>query len=230
MLHSHKGNVAIPIAIVAAGALIAAALFFALGNQTAVPPGGAGEAQPLVPVRGVQPDDHIKGNPDARIVVIEYSDTECRFCKLFHETMNQVIAQYEPSDVAWVYRHLPFQPGGAQQAEALECAAHLAGNDGFWAYADRLYEVTPLDGQLPPGELDAIAAFTGLDAAAFTQCIESGDMRERVEQDFNEATAAGGRGTPHNIILFNGEQLPLEGAQPLEVMVQIIDQLLAQEG
>lgn len=225
-MNSQRGNVAIAVSIVAAGALIAAALYFALGTGTN--DGPAGDAAPA-PIPGVQSEDHIKGNPDARVVIVEYSDTECRFCKLFHETMNELISEYEPSEVAWVYRNFPLQPGAPQQAEALECAAELAGNDGFWAYTDRLYEVTPLDGQLPSGELAAIAEFVGLDEAAFTACLESGDVRERVERDFNEAAAAGGRGTPHNFILFGEEQIPVGGAQPIEAMRGIIDQLLAQE-
>ena len=119
-------------------------------------------------------------------------------------------------------------PNAPRQSEALECAAELAGNDGFWAYTDRLYEVTPSNNGLRDEQLFEIATHVGLDEAAFTTCLESGDMRARVEADIQEVVAAGGRGTPHNIILAGDEQIPLEGGQPYEVMKQVIDQLLSE--
>lgn len=227
-----KGNFAVPVAIIVAGALIAAALYFALGSGVSAPAGhgAGGDATPTTPIAGVQADDHIKGNPDAKVVIVEYSDTECPFCKNHHETLNRIVSEYDPSDVAWVYRNFPLaqlHPGAVRQAEALECAADLGGNDGFWAYTDRLYEVTPSNNGLADSQLPEIAQHVGLDLAAFNTCLDSGAMKERVEADINEVVAAGGRGTPHNIILANGEQFPLEGGQPYEVMKQIIDQLLA---
>ncbi len=229
-MKDQKTNFATPIAIIVAGALIAAALYFALGASS-TNTGGVTDTQPTVPVAGVQADDHIKGNPDAKVVIIEYSDTECPYCKQHHDTLNQIIEKYDASEVAWVYRNFPIaqlHPDASKQAEALECAAELGGNEGFWTYTDRLYEITPSNNGLSLEELPNIAEYAGLDAEAFQQCLDSGDMAERVEADYNEAVAAGGRGTPHNIILFNGEQYPIEGAQPLNVMEQIIDQLLAQ--
>lgn len=228
-----KGNLAIPVAIVAAGALIAVALYFALGSGGSAPAGNGpvvGDAQPTIPIAGVQADDHIKGNPDAKVVIVEYSDTECPFCKNHHDTMNQLVKEYDPSDVAWVYRHFPLAQLHAKaqrEAEATECAAELGGNDGFWAYTDRLFEITPSNDGLEDSQLPEIAAHVGLDVEAFNTCLNSGAMAERVEADLNEVIAAGGRGTPHNIILVGDEQFPLEGGQPLEIMKQIIDQLLA---
>ena len=226
-----KGNIAVPVAIVVAGALIAAALYFALGSGAAQQGAGVGieDTQPTVPIAGVQADDHIKGNPDAKVVIVEYSDTECPFCKNHHGTLNQLITEYDPSDVAWVYRHFPLAQLHAKaqrEAEALECAAELGGNDGFWAYTDRLYEITPSNDGLEDSQLPEIAAHVGLDVAAFTQCLDSGRMAEKVEADFNEAVAAGGRGTPHNISIAGDDQFPLEGGQPIDVMRQVIDSLL----
>jgi len=230
---AERGNFAIPIAIVAAGVLIAAALYFALGSGGSTPtnPGGETGGAPTVPIAGVQADDHIKGNPDAKVVIVEYSDTECPFCKNHHETLNRIVSEYDPSEVAWVYRNFPLaqlHQKATREAEALECAAELGGNDGFWAYTDRLYEITPSNDGLDLAELPKIAEHVGLDLAAFNTCLDSGAMAERVEADLNEAVAAGGRGTPHNIIISGGDQFPLEGGQPYEVMKQVIDQLLSE--
>lgn len=226
-----KTNVTVPIAIVVAGALIAAALYFALGSSAATPQAGAATPQTTEPISGVQVDDHIIGNPDAKVVIVEYSDPECPFCKSHHETLSTITKEYAPSDVAWVYRNLPIPQLHSQapkEAEALECAAQLGGNDGFWAYTNRLYSITPSNDGLDLAEPPAIAEFAGLDVDAFTQCLDSGDMKERVDADANEAWAAGAQGTPHNIILVGDQQIPLSGYMQVSDLKPILDQLLAQ--
>ncbi len=91
--------------------------------------------------RPVDDTDHIIGSKDAEIIVIEYSDTECPFCKRFHETMHQAVDAYD-GKVAWVYRHFPLtsiHPLAESGAIASECAATLGGNDMFWKYLDALF-------------------------------------------------------------------------------------------
>lgn len=85
-------------------------------------------------------DDHIRGNKDARIKLVEYSDFECPFCQRFHPTMQQVMDKYG-DQVAWVYRHFPlsFHPEAQKAAEASECVAANGGD--FWDYADTLFSV-----------------------------------------------------------------------------------------
>ncbi|MBL4644713.1 MAG: thioredoxin domain-containing protein [Candidatus Pacebacteria bacterium] len=201
--NAERGNFAIPIAIVAAGVLIAIALFFALGSGGGTAPAGgdnaAADAQPTVPIAGVQSDDHIKGSPDAKVVIVEYSDTECPFCKNHHETLQRIVDEYADEDVAWVYRHFPLaqlHSKAPREAEATECAAELGGNEGFWKYIDRLFEITPSNDGLDLALLPEIAKFAGLDVAAFNTCLDSGAMADRVQADFEEAAAAGARGTP----------------------------------
>ena len=98
---------AVPLAIIIAGALIAGALYFASIGR-APKGGGQGTARAEKNIRPVQKDDHILGNADAKITIVEFSDTECPFCKRFHATMHEVIDTYgKDGKVAWVYRHFP---------------------------------------------------------------------------------------------------------------------------
>jgi protein-disulfide isomerase len=96
--------------------------------------------------------DHIFGNPQAEMVIVEYSDLECPFCKRFHETMIQIMSEYgKEGKVAWVYRHFPLDAihsKARREAEAVECAGELGGNDKFWAYVNKLVEITPSNNQL----------------------------------------------------------------------------------
>lgn len=146
-------KLAVPLAILVAGAMIAGALYFALrGTPVAAP---TLFTHVLEYVRGPQANDHIRGNPQADIVVVEYSDTECPFCKQFHTTMRDIMDEYGDSgEVAWIYRHFPIpqlHPKAPKEAEALECAAEQGGNDMFWAFADMVYDRTASNNALDIG-------------------------------------------------------------------------------
>ena len=83
--------------------------------------------------------DHVRGNIDAEIMIIEYSDFDCPFCGRFHESMQSVVDKYPGNEVAWVYRHFPLEqihPNAPGVALASECVAELGGNDAFWTFAD----------------------------------------------------------------------------------------------
>lgn len=220
------------MAIVLAGVLVAGAIIFTKGNaggEITATTGGNDNKE--ISLRPVTDDDHILGNPDAEIVIVEYSDTECPFCKQFHKTMQAIIAEYGTDGrVAWVYRHFPLvqlHPKAPKEAEALECAGELGGKSAFWDYTNRVYEVTPANNGLDPEQLLVIAEELKIDRTAFETCLNSGRYTEKVQADYQDAIAAGGRGTPHSIIITrDGDKLPIEGAQPLATVKSIIDGLL----
>lgn len=84
----------------------------------------------------------VRGNTSAKISLIEYSDFECPFCKQFHATMQQVMANNE-KNVKWVYRHFPLDSLHQQartEANMAECA-HEQGK--FWEFTDSVFKVTP---------------------------------------------------------------------------------------
>jgi|SRR6185436_4627347 len=100
----------------------------------------------------ITPSDHSIGSLDADVVIVEYSDTECPFCKTIHPVLHEIVKQYG-GKVAWVYRHFPLDsihPKTRKEAEATECAAELGGNEVFWAYLDKIFENTPANNGLDP--------------------------------------------------------------------------------
>ncbi len=101
----------------------------------------AGKAT-TVPYTGEVPayteGDHIIGSPDAPILIIEYSDLECPYCKRFGATIKEVVAESN-GNVAWIYRHWIVHPGALPKAAASECVAKLKGNDAFWKYVDLVF-------------------------------------------------------------------------------------------
>ncbi|MDO8510099.1 MAG: thioredoxin domain-containing protein [bacterium] len=218
----------IPLSIIIAGALVAGAVFFS-GKKDSAPT--ETEKKEEVALNPVTESDHIMGNPNAPVVIVEYSDTECPFCKQFHTTMNRIIEEYaKEGKVAWVYRHFPIDqlhPKARKEAEALECANELAGNNGFWAYTNRLYEVTPSNNGLDADELPKIAKEVGLDVEQFNTCLASGKYKDHVQSDYQDGVRAGAEGTPYSVIVTKDRKIPItQGALPFEAMKQIIDAIL----
>jgi len=242
-IQNSKNTLAMPIAIVVAAILIAGSVVYSGGktkidntNNNDVAPGQkqqeqAGPSQNLDQVSPVTKEDHVRGNINAPVKIVEYSDTECPFCKKFHETMKQVIGEYGKSGkVAWVYRHYPLDQlhsKARKEAEATECAGGLGGNDKFWEYLDRLMEVTPANNGLDPAELPKIAEYVGLDKTKFNECLSSGKYAQKIEEHVQNAMATGGNGTPWSIVISkNGKKYPLNGAQPYESIKQLIETAL----
>lgn len=176
----------------------------------------------------ITPQDWVRGNRNAKVSVVEYSDTECPFCKRHHPTMQQIVEAYG-GKVNWVYRHFPLtslHPKAPKEAEATECAGEQGGNDAFWKYLDRLFAVTPANNGLDPAELPIIAEFIGLNKTKFETCLNSGKYAQKVQDQAQDAEAAGGTGTPYNVIVAGDQKIPVSGAVPLEQFKALIDPLL----
>lgn len=230
-----QSSLAVPIAIVIAGIIVGGAIIF--GNK--IPVGNQGAEKPTAKpaevgeMRPISSSDHMLGNPSAPVVIVEYSDTECPFCKVFHRTMKIILNDYgKTGSVAWVYRHFPIpelHPKAKHEAEATECAWEIGGNTKFFEYLDRIFTITPSNNGLDPAELPVIAEEIGLDKAKFNACLASGKYAAKIENDVADALKAGARGTPHSIIITkDGTKIPIEGAQPYEIVKAMIDSALAE--
>ena len=171
-------------------------------------------------------DDHILGDRDALISIIEYSDFECPFCKRFASTPKLAL-EANPGVVNSVFRHFPLgfhDPLATTEALASECAAEQG---KFWEYHDEIFERTNSNGGLEVSELNKIARDLGLKGSQFDACLDSRKYIEDVQADIRTGTEAGVTGTPGNIIRNNktGEVRFLPGAYPIENIQAAIDEL-----
>ena len=208
----------IPIAVIVAGALIAGAVLYAGrgDGDAAKTPNSPPAATSEITIRPVGATDHILGNPEARVFLIEYSDLECPFCKRFHPTVHQLMENYgKVGDLAWVYRQFPIESLHSQapfESQATECVAELAGNDAFWRYVDKIFEVTPANNGLDLALLPQLAEEIGVDPARFKECQDSGRHQERIAEDIKDGIAAGLQGTPYSVFVTrDGRKFPVSG-------------------
>ncbi len=228
-----KQALSIPAAIVVAGVLIAGAVYFSqvgpkqLPVPAPLPSAAPTEAPPSLNVRPVTEGDHIRGAANAKITILEYSDLECPFCKVFHNTMLQALKEY-PNDIRWVYRHAPIASNHAKaftEENASECAA-VQGR--FWEFTDVIFANTTSNDGLDLAKLPQYAKDAGVaDISAFELCVKEDTYRPKVQADLDDAIQAGLRGTPFNMIITeDGKKLQLGGGTPYPQLKAAIDSLL----
>lgn len=207
-------------------ALFVVSLFtggFGMGKDNitgnAVAPTVVNNQQPTTaPVKVEVDDDVIKGDKDAKVTIIEFTDYQCPFCSKFYtETLPSIQKEYiDTGKARLVVRDFPLSsihPLAQKAAEASECADEQG---KYWEYHNKLFEN---QAALDIASLKKYAADLGLDVAKFNDCLDSGKMASEVTKDTTDGTAAGVRGTPAFFI--NGKLI--SGAQPYSVFQQAIN-------
>ncbi|MBU0532880.1 DsbA family protein [Candidatus Micrarchaeota archaeon] len=193
-------------------------------------------AQPVIPtgngIVNLIDDDMKKGSDSAPLVMVEFSDFECPYCKNFwSQTLPQIERDYiDTGKLQIVYRDFPlsFHPAAQKAAEATECADDQGKG---WEMHDKIYEN---QASLGSTEASAIVNFKswaselGLDRTNFDQCLDSDKYASEVQNDANDGAAIGIRGTPaFRLGKRNGDEiLEISGAQPYSIFQSTIEQLL----
>lgn len=173
-------------------------------------------------VPAVTEADHIRGDADAAISIIEYSDFECPFCARFHPTMLQVMDEYTDS-VRWVLRHFPlsFHPEALPAANAAECASEQG---KFWEYADELFSN---QSSLGNEFYATLASDLGLNTSQWQDCYDTSKYQDVIEAQAQAGAAAGVSGTPGSFVIdADGNAIPIKGALPFSSVAAAIDSVL----
>ncbi len=179
-------------------------------------------------------DDPIRGDPDAPITIVEFSDFQCPFCARFHvQTLPSIIEEYiAEGKVNLVYRDFPIQsihPNALPAAVAAECADEQG---KYWEYHDTLFEKqnswNRLDSNSAITTFSQYATDIGLEQEQFDSCLQTGKYLEEVQGDLRDGRDYDVTGTPG---FFIGNEdigfVKINGAQPFEAFKRIIDAQLA---
>lgn len=199
-----------------------------VANNPTVQPAAAGPEQAGVQIREVdEKTDHIRGNKNADVTLVTYTDLECPFCKRFHDTTAQLLQKYG-NELRIVYRHFPLDQLHAQaRTEAL--ATECAGEQGkFWELIDIIFAQTTSNDGLDLAKLPEYAKQAGVkDVNKFNKCLADKKYTDKVAADEQDAQTAGAQGTPYSVLVGpNGELVPVNGAQPLAALEATVQQFL----
>lgn len=175
-------------------------------------------------------DDPFKGDPDAPVIIVEFSDFQCPFCsRFFQQTLSQIEDNYiNTGKVKFVYRDLPLDslhPNARPTHIAAECADEQG---KFWEYHDILFlnqaKWKDLASEDLENSLKKYAQVLGLDVPSFETCLSSDEIADEVNRDALEARSYGVSGTP---TFFIGTEkdgfMKLVGAQPYSSFQRVID-------
>jgi len=178
-------------------------------------------------------DDPFKGNPDASVTVIEFSDFQCPFCsRFFTQTLPILQENYiDTGKIKFVYRDFPID-SIHPNARPVHIAAECADEQGkFWEYHDMLFEKQSVWQRLSPSDLQTTliqyADDFGLQTTSFEACLSSPEIADEVNADLLQAIQYGASGTP---TFFIGNEkngfIKLVGAQPYASFQAAIDSQL----
>lgn len=182
-------------------------------------------------------DRPVRGNPEAKVTVINFDDLECGYCARMHQTFFPTTVDHYKGLVKFVYKDFPLEeihPWAVHAAVNANCLASQSA-DVYWTYVDYLHshghEVDGDDRDVKKSfaALDRIARQEGtlgkLDNSALDACIAKQD-ESKVRASANEAMSMGLEGTP--ALFIDGEKVP--GALPQPQLWQVIDRALRAEG
>ncbi len=152
-----------------------------------------------------QIEDHAKGNIDASIELVEYSDFQCPACAAFYPIVQQIMEEYGDT-IKFTYKHFPLRRIH-MNADLAARATEAAGLQGeFWGMHDVIFE-----NQKEWSEVRAKSIFIGyaenlgLDVGKFKKDLSSNAIKEKVQNDFESGVALEVNSTPS--FFLNGEKL-----------------------
>lgn len=180
----------------------------------------------------VQVENRMRGQANAPVTLIEYSDFTCGYClKFFRETWPRIQARYvDTGKVKFLYRDYPRADQGPGLDAAL--AARCAGGQGkYWAMHDRLFAE---GGRIDQAVILRHAVAIGLTQATFERCLKEKSHVVSIFEDREEANRWGFHGTPGFILIRTASgptekepAIAIPGAFPFEMFAEEIDRLLA---
>lgn len=174
--------------------------------------------KPLAPT--IRADEAIRGDKNAPLMLVEYSDFECPFCSRGYNTVMELMKKYG-NKISFVYKHLPlsFHPNAMISAKYYE-ALRLQDPQKAFKFHDEIFKN---QSKLKNGEsfLKSVAQKVGADMNKLKKDLSSKEVEERINQDQEEAAKFGMQGTPGFVL--NG--VPVKGAYPSEHFVDIVEEL-----
>ena len=211
----------IPASIIVGAAIIGGAVLYTASPSVPRESPRVVDTTGGVDLSNLEDDDPVLGSARAPVVIVEFGDFQCPYCKRFHdEARVEIVKKYVNTGKAKiVYRDFPIENihlAARPAAEASECADDQG---KFWEYHDALYtrqaSITTMD-------FVALAAELGMDKKKFADCVSIRKYQDEVTADYQAGVKAGVDGTPAFFI--NGAKI--SGAQPFSVFETAIEAAL----
>ena len=175
----------------------------------------------------IKKDAYVKGDKDAQVTIVEYSDPECPFCIRHHndKTIDTVMNAF-PDKVNHIMKVVQGvnHPGTHYKSLAILCAGNMDGVDGYYGMFDQILGNSTPQAPTATGDIAAYAKTLGLNATKLATCIDTKKTEAIYSANWQEAISFQSTGTPGNLIINNetGEWKLIAGAYPADSFNQVI--------
>jgi protein-disulfide isomerase len=161
-----------------------------------------GQASPTTAFKGraIDESDLATGNVKSKVILVEYSDTECPFCAQVHPTLKQIKEEYD-SKLGFVYRYFPLtqiHPHAFEEARAVFCVGKELGAKKRQDYIDSIFDtkINAKNMVLQNGQKELLAKNIGVNEATFKSCMSNQESNDAINASIQDGIAAGVQGTP----------------------------------
>ncbi len=186
--------------------------------------------------KAVSDADFLTGNKKSKVVVVEYSDTECPYCAQLHPSMKQLQEEYGEK-VAFAYRYFPLtqiHPNSFEESRAIECVGTLSGSEVRQKYIDTIFDIkyNAKNMTFAKGQKESLAKGLGVDEQALATCMKGQTSSDTVNASIQDGITAGVQGTPATFILLKNKKgyeviASVDGARPFEFLKAAVEEALA---
>lgn len=232
--HSRKSfTLSTPIAIIIGAVIIA---FGLMGYGLITQNGGNSKPKTMFTGRPVDTTDFVDGKENSKVIVIEYSDTECPYCVQVSPTIKKLRTDYADK-VAFTFRYFPLtqiHKNAFDESRAMACVGIVGGSKKFFEYHDAFfdYKMSKQTTTLTATGKEDLARTVGVDMTAFKNCMDTKQTEKVVSDSMNDGVTAGVQGTPSTFVLLKTRKgyevvSMVDGARPYEFFKAVIDEALA---
>lgn len=199
---------------------------------------GTTASAPLTAFKGkaIGSDDLVTGNTKSKVVVVEYSDTECPFCAQLQPSMKRIKEEYA-SKVGFTYRYFPLtqiHPNAFEEARSVYCVGQLAGAAKKDEYVNAIFtqKMNAKSMTFAPGTKESLARSLGVNDAELKKCMSDQASNDAINASMQDGIAAGVQGTPATFVLVKNKKgydvvSLVDGARPYEFIKAVLDEALA---
>lgn len=169
-------------------------------------------------------NDYMQGGENAEIILVEYSDVDCPFCKRFHASVQNIVKKYD-GKVSWAYRQFPLtiHPYSMSKSITSLCVGKNYGSEAFFDYTNSI--MADNDSGSKDNAL-AVAKSLGFDETKIANCVANDtEIQNRISQEMEDATTAGLQGTPFTLVFNKDGQYidKIDGAQAQITVEKLIN-------
>ncbi len=181
----------------------------------------------LTPAATFNPETVPRGNPNGKAALSVYTDLDCPFCKMYHETLSKLLTDStHKSYIRWVYKPFPIDqlhPNASALAEATYCVGELGGGSAYWKFIDSIFSLRGVNEQTDMTQLDSYATSAGVNVEKFEACRASHRYSDTIAKSVAAGADLGVQGTPTS---FLPDGSMISGAQPYSAVDQAIGEYL----